>query len=85
MVQSGRATYRYIDMIRNLLWQLQTLFGQEIQYCKLICKNVHVSISVHTTRAISGISGTMAITQPEALQILKKLGFRVIHQCRFQI
>ena len=46
------------------------------------------SICASATCAISGTSGTnttIAITRPEIQQMLRKLGSRVIHRCRFRI
>ena len=59
----------------------------KIYYCKLVCK-ICMYISVSATCAISGVSGTnltMAISEPKMIQMLRKLGYNVIHRCNLQI
>ena len=54
--------------------------------CKIL---LHIwNLCVSATCAINGRSGTnltKAIPRPEIIQMLRKLGSRVIHRCRLQI
>ena len=63
--------------------------GKFIHYTKCNVKqawnNFHVKICVSATWAISGTNMTMAITQLEKMQMLRKLKSRVTRVWRFQI